>query len=510
MFLSSKIRFLSKNKEAQKNFGGKEKLCTLQPPQARSAGRHRIESSAQKSSMADTEPLLRSLGVLSETPFDWGDEPQAKQYPVPTALPSTVSGLDSLKQYVQDRDVTDDPVKRAITSLLVKAHVPLTTEHSSDKSSHRKRYVDLLEGDGDLASRDVSIRGLSDRACAELTVESKSSLFGSILRIFDMSKEDKIFEKEMVAKAAAGSGAPDAKSTEQTSSSQNKPSVGTEGATSKIMEEAKAFVTDISASMSDSTKIIDTQQNSATDKPKQTGGAPTAAKAQSNSTTKSDAPSVPVVSPEIIARAKDNPLVADAPVLCTAEIVRSCHLTASPGDIPPCMDSKEYTMAALHFLSSNIPMISEKDVDLNKDKSQSMHSWKVVRDTFPILPLLVAINPEESLEKRVYGRIKPLIELGKSERKQQPDSVDLDAEFRRKVLNLERAFTSSLPFTSKTLNPSAIDDLPMAFQRYVPRRKLCPRIETEGVKEELTLMISGHVQQASQSQAAATKSKSII
>ena len=377
-----------------------------------------------------------------------------------------------------------------------------------------------MEGDGGIASRDVSIRGLSDRACAELTVESKSSLFGSILRIFDMTKEDKIFEKDMVSKAVAGSGAHGAKSTstEQTSSAQNKPSVSTEATTSNIMEEAKAFVTDISSSMPAGANIAANQQNAPTEKlsvatnadtPKQTDGAPAAAgKAQSN-TAKNDTPPAPVISPEIMARAKDHPFIADAPVLCTAEIVRSCHLTASPGDIPPCMDSKEYTMAALHFLSSNIAMISEKDVDLNKD--QSMYGWKVVRDTFPILPLLVAINPEESLEKRVYGRMKPLIELGKPERKQNPDSVDLDPEFRRKVLNLERAFTSSLPFTSKTLNQSATDDVPMAFQRYVPRRKLCPRIETEGVKEELTLMISGHVQQVSQSQAAAAaKSKPVI
>jgi hypothetical protein len=85
--------------------------------------------------------------------------------------------------------------------------------------------------------------------------------------------------------------------------------------------------------------------------------------------------------------------------------------------------------------------------------------------------------------------------------------MDLDLDFRRKVLNLERAFTSSLPFTST--KQSALE-IPLVLQRYVPRRKLCPRIETEGVKEELTLMISGHVQQESQSGAGAKKPRITI
>ena len=38
------------------------------------------------------------------------------------------------------------------------------------------------------------------------------------------------------------------------------------------------------------------------------------------------------------------------------------------------------------------------------------------------------------------------------------------------------------------------NDLQFAFQRFVPRRKLVPSIEG-GAKEELTLMISGHMQQ---------------
>jgi hypothetical protein len=246
--------------------------------------------------------------------------------------------------------------------------------------------------------------------------------------------------------------------------------------------------------------------SAANDAPKQTDASGAAAKNQSNNV-KIETPIIPVISPEIMEAAKKNTFIAQATILSTAEIVRSCHLTVSPGDIPPDMDSKQYTMAALHFLSSYVPMISEHDDETKRDKSQSKHSWEVVKDAFPILPLLHPINPQESLEKRVYGRVKPLVELGKVERKECPDSMDLDLDFRRKVLNLERAFTSSLPFTST--KQSALE-IPLVLQRYVPRRKLCPRIETEGVKEELTLMISGHVQQESQSGAATKKPRITI
>ncbi|KAL7507336.1 hypothetical protein ACHAXN_004540 [Cyclotella atomus] len=418
--------------------------------------------------MANFDPLLQSLGITSAAPFNWGDEPHAKLEPKKPAAPATLSGLDSIKQYVQDKD---DPVKRVITSLLVKANVPLTVKSSGDNSA-RKRYFGLLEEDGDISSRDVSIRGLSDRACAELTVESRSSLFGSILRIFDMTKED----KEMVA---SGASAP--------------------------ADEAKAVaVTQQTASTEDNIPVA-TKVAAA---PKQTDGSCAAPKNQSNAV-KTEAPIIPAISPEITEAAKKNTFIFQAPILSTAEIVRSCHLAASPGDIPPDMDSKQYTMAALHFLSSHVPMISEHDDEIKRDKSQSMHSWKLVKDTFPILPLLHPINPQASLEKRVYGRVKPLVELGKVERKECPDSMDLDLDFRRKVLNLERAFTSSLPFTSNTSKQSALE-IPLVLQKYLPRRRLCPRIETEGVKEELTLMISGHVQQESQSGAAAKKPKITI
>ena len=391
-------------------------------------------------------------------------------------------------------DVADDPVKRVMTSLLVKANVPLTTEHAVDKSASRKRYFDLLYGDGEVASRDVSIRGMSDRACAGLTVETRTSLFGSILRIFDMSEDDQ--------KAAAGgsnvvAGKCDAN---QSVAAKNVPAVKTEAAaTDKVMEEAKAFVASYSNDSGGTAAAtnIPVATNVSTAAAKETEK-PAAAKGSTN-ITKADTPPVSMIAPEIMEAAKENPQISHAPILSTAEIVRTCHLSAGPGDIPPWMDSKEFTMAALHFLSSHVPMISENDDESKRDKTQSLQSWRLVKDTFPVLPLLYAINPEESLERRVYARMKPLIELGKSERKQCPDSMDSDPDFRRKVLNLERAFTSSLPFTSKTSkHPSP--EIPLAFQRYMPRRKLCPRVETEGVKEELTLMISGHVMQDSSKQ----------
>ena len=447
-----------------------------------------------------SDPLLTSLGIITRAPFDWGDEPQAKHEPIKTASSSSQTGLESLKQFVQDRDLVDDPVKRVMASLLVKANVPLTTQDSNINKSNRKRYLDILEGDGVVAARDVSIRGLSDRACAELTVESRSSLFGSILRLFDMTKEDKKIAQTGTA-AASGSAASGAavsgSAASGSAATAGEKNVGTELSTAQKTEGAKATVADISGSVIIGTKIAGTEQSAATSNIKiipPSGSGTAAVKTEGKDTTKADPAPVPVVSIEIINAAKNNPMIANDPIISTAEIVRSVHLTAGPGDIPACMDSKEYTMAALHFLSSNVTYISE---DTAKPGDQSLHSWKVLRNTFPVLPLLVAINPEESLEKRVYGRVKPLIELGKEERKQDPDSMDLDPDFRTKVLNLERAFNSSLPYAPKSLKHSPTNEPPFVFQRYVPRRKLCPRIETEGVKEELTLMISGHVTQDS-------------
>ncbi|KAL3789225.1 hypothetical protein HJC23_002810 [Cyclotella cryptica] len=430
--------------------------------------------------MADSEPLLRSLGITLKSPFRWGDEIRANLDPIPNAPEPARSGLDSIIRFVQENDPsttdgTDNKVKQAIASLLKEANVPLSNPepYSVTEKPNRKRYFELLEGDGELGSRDVSIRGLSDRACAELTVESRSSLFGSILRLFDMDRvEEKVGTSDVEKAEATDSSAPEINPV--ASCSDASETVGSEENVANKNGHAITETESITAAANESTEA---------------GGTSTAA-----STPDRDL----------------NQLIAPAPILSTAEIVRSCHLTARPGCIPPGMDSKEYTMAALHFLSSHVPYLSEKD---ERYTHESLEGWQLVKDTFPILPLLMATNPEESLEKRSYGRMRPLIGLGQSERKQYPDSMDSDPDFRRKVLNLERAFSSSLPFSPTTHNRSKSatanrdEYVPFAFQRYFPRRKLCPRIETEGVKEELTLMISGHVQQDHPPQSASAKSK---
>ncbi|KAL7444862.1 hypothetical protein ACHAXM_009687 [Skeletonema potamos] len=322
---------------------------------------------------------------------------------------SAPSGLDSLKKFVNSNVNNQDDVrqksKHLLRNLLASHGVSVSPESlpSACDNNKKGRYNQLLlssGGDDDtyaiIAARDVSIRGLSDRAVAELTCESRTSLFGSILRLYDMHRGD-VGEKN---------------------NQQQQPP----------QQQQQQAVAD--------------------------------------------------------------PMIMDAPILSTAEIVRSVHLTASPGDIPAGMDSKEYTQAALHFLSSNVPFISENESEYRKkDNGSSSEGWEMLRKTLPVLPLIKAINPDQSLENRSYGRVRPLVTLGESERKQYPDSVDDDdMEFRRKVLNLERIFTSSLPFPMKEFKP-------LAFQKYMPRRKLVPRIEGGGAKEELTLMISGHMQQ---------------
>ena len=206
-------------------------------------------------------------------------------------------------------------------------------------------------------------------------------------------------------------------------------------------------------------------------------------------------------------------VIMSEPVLSAAEIVRSVHLSCRPGDIPAGMDSKEYVLAALCFLASRVAYLREDEGD--RPTLGSREGWKQLRATLPVLPLIHATNPGDNPELRRYGRVRPLIVPGKTARRAS-ESIDHDPAFRQKVLNLERAFSSSLPFvppsmvsrppstvrpTSDTLPPSEATkasrkckELPFLFQRYVPRRKLLPHIEG-GAKEELTLMISGHMQQ---------------
>jgi hypothetical protein len=374
----------------------------------------------------EDELALSHLGIVNSAPFDWGsDTPQDVVAPSSSKMgrllvdqmPSNnTSGLDSLKKFLNSNDNNSghQKSKDLLRSLLGSHNISISPESPVSQSSatadmSESRYNQVLIGDGDIASRDVSIRGLSDRAVAELTCEGKTSIIASILRLFDMDRES-----------------------------------------SSVSYDKKKLWP----------------------------------------------PPQPI---------QKDPMIMDVPRLSTAEIVRSVHLTASPGDIPAGMDSKEYTLAILHFLSSHVPFLSEnesnyrkKDDDNNSYSSSSEEGWEMLRRTLPVLPLIKATNPEQSLENRVYGRVRPLVKLGQSERKQYPDSVDKDIEFRRKVLNLERIFNSSLPFPMKEFEP-------FVFQKYMPRRKLVPRIE--GIaKEELTLMISGHIPGVKAAKAAAASS----
>lgn len=226
------------------------------------------------------DAILSSLGVPLATPFNWGNEPQCSASAVePNSLSATPSGLDSLVHFVKEdggsSDVNvggasdDAELKNVLKSLLANAKVPLTTASLPPESTaNSKRYEELMKTN-DIFSRDVSIRGRSDRACAELTVASKSSLFGSILRIFDMTESD--------LKMAA-----------------------------------------------DTKKV-----------------------APSGSPPSGVAPFLPFSSPAAVEEVNDS-MIAKAPILSTAEIVRSCHLTASPGD------SKFFMLFALLLFHVNL------------------------------------------------------------------------------------------------------------------------------------------------------------
>ncbi|KAL3781200.1 hypothetical protein ACHAW5_007012 [Stephanodiscus triporus] len=399
--------------------------------------------------LSDDE-VLAHLGIKSAEPFNWGDESQMviagnDASDLSRNLSAPLSGLDSIKAYVQDKNNgTDVSEKRILRALFgdVDLSTPKMTFEISTQSAIEDRHQALMED----TLRDVSIKGLSDRAVAELNVESRTSLFGSILRLFDMPRD-------------GGNPMKDASS-------------GGDGIESTI------------------------------------------------------AMAVTAVDATSAGEAVVDPMIMKEPILSTAEIVRSVHLTARPGDIPAGMDSKEYTLSVLHFLSSYIPYLHEDEKEY-RDTSGSQEGWDQLRRTLPVLPLIKATNPAEGLELRCYGRVRPLVKLGQKERRQYPESMDRDESFRNKVLNLERIYSSSLPFSSpiasaklssklssvstdtssklpvaaaitqkKEITPEqkSGNDLPFAFQKYVARRKVVPHIEG-GYKEELTLMISGHMQQ---------------
>ncbi|KAL7526307.1 hypothetical protein ACHAWF_001718 [Thalassiosira exigua] len=377
--------------------------------------------------------ILARLGVEPAKPFDWegqtrmtadavGDKAKSPADAFPNA-PS--SGLESLLEFVRDQNDEAGTEKGILRSLMGDAGVDVSSASApsarrvdgDDSSSQRMERMERALAEDPV--RDVSIKGLSDRAVAELAVESRTSLFGSIMRLFEAPRESE--------KSDSGGGS-----------------------------------------------TTDNKSDDAADGDGGTGG---------------DA------SPRKIV----DPMIAKEPILSTAEIVRSVHIAARPGDIPPGMDSKEYTMAALHFLASYVPFLHEDESDYRNDSSGgSQEGWDQLRKTLPVLPLIKSVNPGGSLELRCYRRVRPLLQLGRAERKEYPDSMDHDQTFQRKVLNLERLYSSSLPYSmqspavpSKSQNRN---DLPFSFQRYVSRRKLVPHI-VGGAKEELTFMISGHMQQ---------------
>lgn len=410
--------------------------------------------------------LLARLGVEPAEPFDWGNETSLIIASTKTRN-TPLTGLDSLMIEDTMNGKNDVHERQILATLFRGAKIDLFTTLNNSSYSITKQSEDNNHQKNILPDEmmDVSIKGLSDRAVAELNVESRTSLFGSILRLFDVPHNEEISGEWNIDKKINNVG-------------------------DEVAGNEDTTATTKSADGSD-TSHIDAAA----------GPAP-----------------IPAIAEEILKE----------PILSTAEIVRTVHLAARPGDIPAGFDSKEYTMAVLRFLSSDIPYLHEKEAEYrNKEDGSSQEGWHQLRMTLPILPLIKATNPEVSLEQRYYGRVRPLVKLGQKERKQLPEAMDQDEEFRRKVLNLELIFSSSLPFsppsmqtrlssklssgstqcptssqptesiTSKaeTIEQKASgNDLRFAFQRFVPRRKLVPIIEG-GAKEELTLMISGHMQQ---------------
>jgi hypothetical protein len=412
--------------------------------------------------LSDNE-VLAHLGIKSAEPFNWGDESQMviagnDASKISRNLSVPLSGLDAIKAYVQDKNGKDVSEKLILQALF--GDVDLSTPNLASAISTQAAIEDRQHALMEDTLRDVSIKGLSDRAVAELNVESRTSLFGSILRLFDMPRDGGNPENGNGEKSDSGAA---------------------------VMKDASSGGEGIESTIAMTVTAV-------------------------------DATSAGV--------AAVDPMIMKEPILSTAEIVRSVHLTARPGDIPAGMDSKEYTLSVLHFLSSYIPYLHEDEKEY-RDTSGSQEGWDQLRRTLPVLPLIKATNPAEGLELRCYGRVRPFVKLGQKERKQYPESMDRDESFRNKVLNLERIYSSSLPFSSpitsamlssklssvstdisselpvaaattqkKGITPEqkSGNDLPFAFQKYVARRKLVPHIEG-GYKEELTLMISGHMQQ---------------
>ena len=431
------------------------------------------------SSTTDDE-FLTSLGIKSAKPFNWSiDEQRANTKPIKSTSneqSSIPSGFDVIKNFIQDNS-NNDTDKQILQSLLKDANVNLPSTHY-ESTTHAKSNNTI----GDDFTRDLSIKGLSDRAVAEHTLECKTSLFGSILRLFDQPNP----EKEKNIKSGLYN-----KNSKKKDVSENK-------------KDNDVIMKDTNSGSVVGVSGVDTETTATS----------------SAATTDTSIPAQPVTTAQV---ESTDPIIMTTPILSTAEIVRSVHLTAKPGDIPLSMDSKEYTLAVLSFLSSYIPYLHENESEYIKDTESagSQEGWQQLRNTLPILPLIKATNPDTSLELRCYGRVKPLIKLGQTERK-DPEIMDSNDMFRKKVLNLERIFSSSLPYavpstsarltaklsgsasstkvseSTEEAEKKATEETSLpSFEKYMPRRKLVPHIEG-GYKEELTLMISGHMQQPQQ------------
>ena len=154
--------------------------------------------------------------------------------------------------------------------------------------------------------------------------------------------------------------------------------------------------------------------------------------------------------------------------ISTQIVIRACSHAIRPADVPPDMDAKEEVMAALHFLSSRVP---ELDAESHVDNLVRSYDSFSVTSLFPSLPLLSA-NSEENLDRRCY------VKSGNWSMK--------DADFRRKVILLERAFSGSTE-----ANPS--------------RLRMCPRLEDR--EAEAKLMASGTLPAASKTKAGLTAKK---
>ena len=127
--------------------------------------------------------MLASLGIKPAEPFDWGDEPRMdvgvntnNKSPFLPERAAPLSGLDALRKDVADQtNEAGDNDKVILRALLEGAGVgpssPVGVKSESPASQHEERAA---APDG-WAMRDVSIRGLSDRAVAELAVEGKAA-----------------------------------------------------------------------------------------------------------------------------------------------------------------------------------------------------------------------------------------------------------------------------------------------------------------------------------------------